>query len=331
LTKSEDQVILYNNMSYDHLMKTHSTHHPGTWQSQSPLTTARSHPATAVYQNKIYVFGGGGPAFKSLNTVEVYDPVCDEWSTGKEMPTLRSGAMAITVGDKIYVIGGGFKKPDGKFKFLPTVEIYDPGTNTWEKGPDMLQPHDYPAAALLDRYIYIIGGHHPAATEGGPQTDPGFSFCERFNPAGPDWEELAPLPTPRFAASAVVHGGRILTLGGVAFTPQGFKEYDLVEIYDPSGGLWSKSTDLVLPWSVAAHGACIMHNLYLFGGFSGTGGIGTHAAVYDFHLRTWGIVPPLPQPRAAMGVAVVGDTIYLIGGWAADRSVMNSVVAYKPI
>jgi len=238
----------------------------------------------------------------------------------------------MTVGDRIYVVGGGFKKPDGRFRFLTTVEIYNPLTDTWEKGPDMLQPHDYPAAALLDGYIYIIGGHHPGATEGGPQTDPGFSFCERFNPVESNWEEIAPLTTPRFAASAVVHEGRIFTLGGVAFTPQGFREYDLVEIYDLGRGLWSKSTDLVLPWSAAAHGACIMNNrLYLFGGFSGPGGIGTQAAVYDFHLRTWEIVPFLPQPRAAMGVAVVGDTIYLVGGWAADRSVMNSVVAYKPL
>lgn len=248
------------------------------------------------------------------------------------MPTLRSGAMAVTVGDKIYVIGGGFKKPDRKFRFLTAVEIYDPKADTWTTGPDMLKPHDYPAAALVDGCIYILGGHHPDATEGGPQTDPGFSFCERFNVEKGYWEEVVPLPTPRFALSAVVHEGRILTLGGVAFTSQGFREYDCVEIYDPLLRLWSRSTSLVLPWSVAAHGACVIQNrLYLFGGFSGDKGIGTHAAVYDFGSKTWSIVPPLPQPRAAMGVAVIGDTIYLIGGWAADRSVMNSVVAYRPL
>jgi len=312
-------------------MKTSSRHNPGTWWAGPPLHIARSHPATAVYRNKIYVFGGGGPAFKSLNTVEVYDPQAKKWAPRRKMPTLRSGAMAVTVGDKIYVMGGGFKKSDGKFVFLHTVEVYDPKTDTWEVGPDMLMPHDYPATALMDGHIYILGGHHPNATEGGPQTDPGFSFCERFNLRRALWEEAPPLPTPRFALSAVVHESRIWTLGGVAFTPNGFSEFDCVETYEPALRVWTRSTDRVLPWSVAAHGSCTLGNrLYLFGGFSGDGGIGTQAAVYDFNLRAWSIIPPLPHPRAAMGVAILNETIYLIGGWSTDRSVMNRVDAYRP-
>ena len=309
-------------------MNYNSRHNPGTWQLKTPLAIARSHPATAVYEDKIYAFGGGGPAFKSLNSVEVYDPQSDKWTPRRDMPSLRSGAMAITVGDRIYVMGGGFKKPDGKFKFLPTVEIYDPRTDTWEPGPDMLRPHDYPAAALVGGKIYIIGGHHPDATEGGPQTDPGFSFCEQLDPGEADWQEIAPLPTPRFASAAVTYKGHILTLGGVAFSPQGFNEYDCVEIYDPSQNLWTRSTDVVLPRPVAAHGTCILQNkLYVMGGFSGEEGIGTTTAVYDFQLASWRSLAPLPQRQAAMGVVVLNHTIYLIGGWAADRSVMNSVVA----
>ncbi len=302
-----------------------------TWRSKAPLPVACSHPATAVYDGKVYVFGGGGPNFKSLNGVYVYDPHADHWSNLEAMPTLRSGAAAITVGDRIYVIGGGFRKPDGKFKFLTTVEIYHPATDRWEPGPDMLMPHDYPASALLDGSIYIIGGHHPDATEGGPQTDPGFSFSERLNPTAGKWEELAPLPTPRFAASAVVYSEKVLCFGGVAFTPQGFNEYDRVETFDPHAGTWSNDS-LSLPWPAAAHGSCLFsHRFYLLGGFSGEVGIGTNAGVYDFLSETWSIVPPLPQARAAMGVAALNHTIYLIGGWAADRSVMDSMVAYRPL
>jgi large repetitive protein len=313
-------------------MTSSSGHTLPNWHNRSSLAVARSHPATAIYQGKIYVFGGGGPAFKSLNSVEVYDPQDDQWSWRTEMPSLRSGAIAITIGDQIYVIGGGFKKPDGKFRFLPTVEIYDPRSDTWERGPDMLEPHDYPASALLDGRIYIMGGHHPEATEGGPQTDPGFSFCERWRPGDAKWEEIAALPTPRFASSAVAYEGRILTVGGVAFTPQGFNEFDCVEVYDPVQALWSRSKDMVLPWSVAAQGACILGGqFYLFGGFSGPEGIGTKAAVYDFSSKSWSTLPSLPHPRAAMGVAVIDQTIYLIGGWAPDRSVMSGVTAYHPL
>lgn len=300
------------------------------WSIQAPLSAPRSHPAVAVHQGKIYTFGGGGPAFKSLNLSEVYDPKTDRWSSLRPMPTLRSGVMAAAIGDAIYVIGGGFKKPDGKFKFLTAVEVYFPEEDRWETAPDLLQPHDYPASAILGGKIYIIGGHHPNATEGGPQTDPAFSFSERWSPGMPGWEEIAPMPTPRFAASAVVMNGQLSVLGGVAFTPQGFNEYDRIETFDAERGKWMVNP-LTLPWPSAGQGACMVNDrLYLFGGFRGEGGIGAHGGAFDPASKTWSELPAMPEPRAAMGVAVVDQTIYLLGGWAKDRSVMESVAAYSP-
>lgn len=301
----------------------------GEWSVKAPLSAPRSHPAVAVHGGKIYSFGGGGPAFKSLNLSEVYDPKTDRWSSLQPMPTLRSGAMAATIGDAIYVIGGGFKKPDGKFKFLTTVEAYFPKEDRWETGPDLLQPHDYPASTILDGKNYIIGGHHPNATEGGPQTDPAFSFSERWSPEMKGWEEIAPMPTPRFAASAVVMNGQLSVLGGVAFTPQGFNEYDRIETFDPKQGNWTVSP-LRLPWGSAGQGACVMNDrLYIFGGFRGDEGIGAHGAIFDPTSKKWSELPPMPEARAAMGIAIIDGTIYLLGGWAKDRSVMGSVVAYE--
>lgn len=301
---------------------------PGEWSVKAPLSAPRSHPAVAVYNGKIHSFGGGGPVFKSLNLSEVYDPETNRWSSLQPMPTFRSGAMAATIGDAIYVIGGGFKKTDGKFKFLTTVEVYFPKEDRWESGPDLLQPHDYPASTILGGKIYIIGGHHPNATEGGPQTDPAFSFSERWRPGMKSWEEIAPMPTPRFAASAVVVNGQLWALGGVAFTPQGFNEYDRIETFDPREGKWTVHS-LKLPWPSAGQGACVADDrLYMFGGFRGDEGIGTHGAVFDPVQKQWSELPPMPEARAAMGVAVVDGTIYLLGGWAKDRSVMGSVVAY---
>lgn len=301
----------------------------GTWAARPALPRARSHCPTAVHKGRIYGFGGGGPDFESLNSVIIYDPATDAWTRGTDMPTLRSGAIALTVGDAIYVIGGGFRQEDGTFRFLRTTEIYHPEEDRWEPGPDMLEPHDYPAGIRLGNHLYILGGHHPAAVLEGPKTDPGFAFCERFDLETQVWERIADLPTPRFALDAVILDERIVTLGGVAFTPEGFNNFDHTEVFDPKTGTWSRG-DLTLPWTAAGAGACTADGrAYVFGGYSGDG-IEPHCAAWDPAEQRWHHLPPIPQPLAAMGVGVVGDHIYLLGGWADDgRTPQDCFYAYR--
>ncbi len=303
----------------------------GHWQTLSPVEIARSHAPTTEHDGKLYAFGGGGPDFKSLNSTICFDPETGQWSNKAEMPTLRSGAVAATIGDRIYVIGGGFRQKDGNFRFLRTVDIYHPKTDTWESGPDMIQPHDYPAIAVLNNQIYVLGGHHPDATQGGPKTDPGFDFCERFDPDTNRWEAIAPLPTPRFALSALVVDGKILAMGGVAFKPEGFNNFTVIEIYDSDTNSWSASPEFALPWPAAGLGAAAAkEKLYIFGGYSDDD-IHNRTSCYDFKTSTWTATAPVPAPVAAMGVCTINDTIYSVGGWADDgRTPITNFYALTP-
>jgi len=300
------------------------------WGRRRAMDQARSHCPVATYEGKVYVFGGGAESFRSLNAVGIYDPDSDTWSSGCDMPTLRSGAVAVTCEDRVYIMGGGFKQADGTFRFLRAVEIYHPKTDSWEAGPDLIMPHDYPATAFLDGYIYVLGGHHPDATLGGPKTDPGFDFCERLNLATGEWEEIAPLPTARFALSAVTLDGKVLALGGVAFTPQGFNNFDHIEAFDPVKCEWYTDSSITLPWPAAGHGSCMLNGLlYLFGGYSGDA-ICARASVYDPAGGSWRELPSMPAPRAAMGVATLDSSICLFGGWADDgRTPLDTVVMYQ--
>lgn len=300
------------------------------WTKRPSLHTARSHPATAVYKERIYLFGGGGPGFKSLNSVEIFDPKENGWRSGADMPTLRSGAAAVTSGERIFVMGGGFKKQDGKFMFYNVTEIYYPETDSWERGPDMLQPHDYPAFAPLENEIYIIGGHHPKGTEGGPSTDPGFSFCEKLNLTRLQWEEVAPLNFPRFALSAGALNGKIVAFGGVASTPAGFREFDEIETYHPEKNQWTYDKAFSLPWHAAAHGGMTHQGrIYIFGGY-GKEGIHTKGAFFNPEDKKWHSLPNLLEPQAAMTPVVIQNEIFLAGGWAKDgRTPVDSVSSLK--
>lgn len=301
----------------------------GKWAPIPAMDMARSHCATAVHEGRIYVFGGGAARFESLNGVAVYDPRSNTWERLRDMPTRRSGTVAVTVGDRIYVMAGGFKQPNGTFKFLNIVEIYDPLHDTWETAPAMLMPHDYPAAALVDGAVYVMGGHHPDATQGGPKTDPGLDFCERLDLATGGWEEIAPLNVPRFALSSALDRGQVLAMGGVAFRDGTFDNFTLVERYLPAENRWVEDTDLTLPWPAAGQGSCTVGDqIFIFGGYS-YDDIHTRAARLDPATRSWQQIAPMPSPRAAMGVSVVDDTIYLFGGWQDDgRTPTDSVIAY---
>lgn len=303
----------------------------GKWHVKSSILNARSHCPPATYKNKIYVFGGGGPNFASLNTVFAYDPSKDTWERKSDMPTLRSGSVTAVINNRIYVMGGGFKQANGQFRFLTAVEIYYPETDTWESGPDLLMPHDYPAVAVANGEIYVLGGHHPDATKSGPKTDPGFDFCERLNPTTGIWEEIAPLNQPRFALAAVVADNAILTMGGVAFTPDGFNNFTLVERYDYANNRWVADERYALPWPAAGLGACTLNGrIYIFGGYS-TDNIHQRAAFFDSTSKAWHRIPDMPAPRAAMGVTTLDNTIYLIGGWADDgRTPQAEMYAYTP-
>jgi N-acetylneuraminic acid mutarotase len=291
------------------------------------MKVARSHFASAVFQGKIYLFGGGGEGFQSLNRVEIYDPVSDRWSDGREMPTVRSGVVAVSLNDRIYVMGGGFKQPDGSFRFLTTVEIYRPAEDSWENGPDLLMRHDAPAAAVLNEEIYVIGGHHPEA-KGGPLTDPAFSYSEKLNPSSERWVEIPPMPTPRFSPAALSWQARLLVLGGGAFTGKGFTNYDRVEGYDPSRQSWSEERALKLPWPTAGPGACLLNRrIFVFGGNNGEA-IQSRGSYYDPAEGRWLDLPPMPEARVVMAALPLGDTIYIVGGRdATGKAPTNTVFA----
>lgn len=302
----------------------------GRWQKLPDLDQPRSHTPTVVIDDKVYIFGGGGPQFKSLDTSCVFDPKTQKWDFLNPMPTKRSGTVGCVVDGKAYILGGGFKQANGEFKFLTTVEIYDPKTDTWASGPELNQPHDYPGGLVLGEHIYILGGHHPDATKGGPKTDPGFDYCERLNLRTGRWEEIASLPTPRFALSSVTHDGKILAMGGVAFRPEGFNNFTTIEEFDPATGAWQIRSDFALPWPAAGQSNCILNDdLYTFGGYSGDG-IHPRVARYDSTAGKWLQLPNIPAPRAAAGIAVNGNNVYLVGGWADDgRTPQTSFYCYE--
>ena len=100
------------------------------------------------------------------------------------------------VEDKIYIIGGSlFDNRGGPFE-LPTVEIYDPQTNTWQRGADLSTPRTNAKAAVVNGTIYVFGGYNSKNKflQNWKMAD----HVEAYDPITDTWTQKKEMPISRF-------------------------------------------------------------------------------------------------------------------------------------
>ncbi len=142
-----------------------------TWETRSPMPTARNHAAIGVVNNKIYVIGGrvgSGFITRASNTdiVEVYDPATDQWGPLlAPMPTARSAVAWGVYGGKIYVVGGEVRNHVLSATYR-TVEAYEPATNRWSTLPPMEFSRHGSAADFIGNRLHVVSGN--VQSGGGP-------------------------------------------------------------------------------------------------------------------------------------------------------------------
>ncbi|MEO1559134.1 MAG: kelch repeat-containing protein, partial [Cyanobacteria bacterium J06632_19] len=141
----------------------------GIWETGESMLTSRDNagsavldnPATEEYDELLYVFGGrtrntdGSVVDGTLNTMEIYDPLANEWTFGMPMPTGRRAMGVGTLNGKIQVIGGE-KAADGST--FDMNEEYNPFTGSWRSLPSVPTGRHGAAFGTIDDVIYIAAG-----------------------------------------------------------------------------------------------------------------------------------------------------------------------------
>jgi glucose/arabinose dehydrogenase/N-acetylneuraminic acid mutarotase len=132
-----------------------------TWSTGAPLPTRRDNPGAAVIGNKLYVVGGrirnadGSTTNGTLNTLEIYDPITGQWSTGAPMPTGRRTMIVGTIDNKLQVVGG--EAGAGNTAFTQNEE-YNPVSNSWRSLPAITTPRHGAAFGTINNVLYAAGG-----------------------------------------------------------------------------------------------------------------------------------------------------------------------------
>ena len=180
---------------------------PG-WTQKSSMPTQRSAGAWGIIDGKVYVAGGRPP---HGNDFAAYDPVADSWSALPDLPTQRNHLAAGAIEGKLYVAGGRFGGGVGS-EMTAILEVFDPGTNTWERRAPMPTARGGVNGIAVNGCLYTFGGEgnddHPLGV---------FDQTEVYNPRTDTWASLEPIPVPVHGVTglAYVDGWIHLPGGGI--------------------------------------------------------------------------------------------------------------------
>ncbi len=185
-------------------------------------------------------------------------------------------------------------------------------------------PRQEHSVAAIGRDVYVIGGIKPDGA-GGVVTVPD---VEVHDTRGDRWRRVAPLPVAMNHPNAAVVGGRLYVLGGLS----GGASWEALGdsfVFDPATGRWT--TLPPAPADVVRGSAAVGvlgNRIFLAGGMRtltpGPGGLQDTVATvhsYDVVARRWTRLPDLPEARDHAGGAVVGHTLFVVGG--RDRGQVN--------
>ena len=278
-----------------------------TWVSKSSMPSTRL-PGylvgvqTAVVDGKIYIMG----CYLMDNSAGsyMYDPATDSWTPKTPLPTLTAGyGLGIAVyGNKIFVFNGS------------SVNVYDPSNDTWQTKPPIPVSDRWVANVINDK-IYLIGES---------------SHFEIYDAANDSWSTFSATPYHNVISTSAVSNNKIFAFADNS-SNKGYA--GLTEIYDPVNDSWSLGASppqlIVGATACATTGAMSLERVYLIGGGNGLEGTNTNQ-VYDPQTNTWALGAEMPSIRMSPAVAVVGDIVFVLDGWANIELASNANEQYFP-
>ncbi|XP_063664792.1 kelch-like protein 5 isoform X3 [Pan troglodytes] len=174
--------------------------------------------------------------------------------------------------------------------------------------------------AVLEGPMYAVGGHD------------GWSYLntvERWDPQARQWNFVATMSTPRSTVGVAVLSGKLYAVGG----RDGSSCLKSVECFDPHTNKWTLCAQMskrrggvgVTTWNGL---------LYAIGGHDApasnlTSRLSDCVERYDPKTDMWTAVASMSISRDAVGVCLLGDKLYAVGGYDG-QAYLNTVEAYDP-
>ncbi|HLN89076.1 MAG TPA: kelch repeat-containing protein, partial [Candidatus Binatia bacterium] len=298
-----------------------------SWSTMTPMPTARGEFGVAVVAGKIYAIGGLNGNNQLVGATEEYNPQTNDWTSKMPMPTPRSGFAIAVYQNKIYVIGGTVV--DG---YVGNNEVFDPVSNSWETKTSMPTPRTDLSANVVEDKIYLIGGKKYSNTSPFSMDT---TVNEVYDPTNDSWTTKTPITTAVHGYASTVANGKIYVLGGSLDTSslQNSRVTGANQVYDPQTDNWTLAANLLDSDTFGAAAATVGYmapvRIYCIGGYS-DGAFTSQVQAYNSENNSWSLADSMPTQRAYLGVAVVNDVLYAIGGFDG-KNWLDANEGYEPV
>ncbi|RMH23324.1 MAG: hypothetical protein D6696_00930, partial [Acidobacteria bacterium] len=264
---------------------------------------------------KLYQIGGVDAKDRISKEVRVYDVAAGTWQAGPDLPVAVTGAQGAVVGEKLYVAGGFTGRR--RRRLSGAVQVFDLETGAWHE-------HDHPlpepvaegTATAVGESIYVVSGRRAASRRGRFELSDAVQILDTKSGG---WRAGAPASMPAAGASAVAVGPTIYVCGGL--DDRGDVSSRTL-VYEVASDQWALGPDLHRPAYQATIGR-LGDAVKLAGGRGEAGGppVETVQELLFDRDETGALAPgewrpALPQAVASAdsGAAVLGGTLYVVGG-----------------
>ncbi|NXH65844.1 KLH13 protein, partial [Hydrobates tethys] len=217
-------------------------------------------------------------------------------------PVLQTQSTSLRSGSTVLLVAGGRTANNGMCR---EIWAADQSCSTWHKVGDLCVPVYNHCVAIINDFLFVIGGQCKFDPMGKQPSNEVF----RFDPRNTSWLQVASMLERRTRFHADVLSDRIFAVGGGTLLGT---LTCTVELYQPADNKWEFAAPFPTP--IADHaGTTHKGILYISGGFSGGK---TLRDTYSYlpRLRRWIGNSAMAFTRCDHGMATVRDRIFCIGG-----------------
>eukprot|EP00658_Telonema_sp_P-2_P083047 TRINITY_DN8895_c0_g1_i1.p1 TRINITY_DN8895_c0_g1~~TRINITY_DN8895_c0_g1_i1.p1 ORF type:complete len:368 (+),score=77.66 TRINITY_DN8895_c0_g1_i1:196-1299(+) len=227
--------------------------------TSTPILTAGSGAAMASWGDTLVVSGGfdGQNVFDTVQIISnPAQPGSEGWTAGPPLGSPRFAHCSVAIEGKVWAIGG--TNGADCLKTVEVLDLYNRG-QSWRPGPSMIQKRFGASAAVLGRYLYIMGGFDGSTSSQGSQEM--LHSVERIDLSVPFehrlWEEAPSLKVGRASSCvAVVNNQAIYLIGGY----DGTTRLSSVEKLRVDSDAWESCRDM--PVCLGSAVACMTDGLH---------------------------------------------------------------------